>query len=102
MIKDLVFERELDTHRIPTIASSPFFRQLIDVIYPKDEDTQERKQLVLEWMDTDLWKARPYGKLSHPKLPQIVARSVLEALAALQDLRGVHTGQFIHKRRRIA
>lgn len=92
MIKDLIFERELDTHRIPAIASSPFFRQLKVVIDHRDGGGQECKQVVFEWMDTDLWKSRPYGKLSHPKLPQIVARSVLGALAVLQDLRGVHTG----------
>jgi hypothetical protein len=66
VIKDLIFERELDTHRIPAIASSPFFRQLKDMIDSKDKGGQEFKQLVYEWMDTDLWTAGPYGSSLTP------------------------------------
>lgn len=77
---------------MPAIASSPYIRQLLDVIDPEEEAQGEHKRMVFEWMDTDLWKARPYGKLSHPNLPQVVAKSVLEALAVFQSLNAVHTG----------
>ncbi|OBT66168.1 hypothetical protein VE03_05117 [Pseudogymnoascus sp. 23342-1-I1] len=90
VIKDILFERELDTHRIPAIEESPYIRRLVDVIDPEDEG-HEVPKLVFEWMDTDLWKCRPYGNLSHPKLPEVISKSVLEALAVFQDLHAVHT-----------
>lgn len=68
VINDLVFERELDTHRIPSISESPYIRRLLDVIDPEDGAHEAPRKLVFEWLDTDLWKYRPYGKLSHPKL----------------------------------
>ncbi|OBT54029.1 hypothetical protein VE04_03551 [Pseudogymnoascus sp. 24MN13] len=91
VIKDLIFERELDTHRIPAIEESPYIRQLVDVIHPEDGAPGEPKKLVFEWMDTDLWKCRPHGNLSHPNLPQVISKSVLEALAVFQGLNAVHT-----------
>ncbi|KFY45990.1 hypothetical protein V494_00662, partial [Pseudogymnoascus sp. VKM F-4513 (FW-928)] len=90
-IKDLIFERELDTHRVPAIAESPYIRQLLDVIDAEDGVQGAPRKLVFEWMDTDLWKHRPYGRLSHPELPQVVSKSVLEALAVFQSLNAVHT-----------
>ena len=75
--------------------SSPYIRQLLDVIDPEEGAQQGNRRMVFEWMDTDLWKARPYGKLSHPNLPQVVAKSVLEALAVFQGLNAVHTGLFV-------
>ncbi|KFY46931.1 hypothetical protein V495_02161 [Pseudogymnoascus sp. VKM F-4514 (FW-929)] len=92
VIKDLVFERELDTHRISPISESPYIRRLLDVIEPEDGAHQAPRKLVFEWLDTDLWKYRPYGKLSHPKLPQVLSKSILEALAVFQGLNAVHTG----------
>lgn len=74
--------------------SSPYIRQLLDVIDLEEGAGQGHKKMVFEWMDTDLWTARPYGKLSHPKLPQIVAKSVLEALAVFQSIDAVYTGLF--------
>ncbi|PGH36195.1 serine/threonine protein kinase [[Emmonsia] crescens] len=98
VVKDLVLERELDAHELPTIKASPWIRQAIDVIEKGEHEDWSpsqpsvNKRLVLEWMDTDLWHARPYGKpFSNPKLPQIVARSVLEALCVFHGMRGVHT-----------
>jgi hypothetical protein len=45
-------------------------------------------------MDTDLWHIRPFGKpFSNPRLPAIVAKSVLEALLVFQQTSNVHTGQ---------
>jgi hypothetical protein len=54
VIKDLTFDRELDTHRVPAIAESPYIRQLLDVIDPEDGALKGPKKLVFEWMDTDL------------------------------------------------
>jgi hypothetical protein len=64
----------------------------LDVIDPEDGAHEAPRKLVFEWLDTDLWKYRPYGKLSHPKLPQVVSKSILEALGVFQGLNAVHTG----------
>jgi serine/threonine protein kinase len=88
-IKNLLRERELRTHEVPEIRACPYIRQLQDVIGAENEP----KKLVLEWMDTDLWKSRPYNKLANPKLPQVVAKSILEALVVFQRLHAVHTGE---------
>ncbi|PGH23516.1 serine/threonine protein kinase [Polytolypa hystricis UAMH7299] len=60
VFKNLNFDRELDPHRVPAIASSPYIRQLLDVIDPEEGAQQGHRRMVFEWMDTDLWKARPY------------------------------------------
>jgi hypothetical protein len=54
VIKDLIFNRELDTHRVPAIAASPYIRQLVDVINPEDGVPEGPKKVVFESMDTDL------------------------------------------------
>lgn len=85
---------------MPAIRACPYIRQLEDVIdrkgnehcFPSNPNIKMR--LVLEWMDTDLWQLRPYGKLTNPRLPQVVAKSVLEALVVFQRLHAVHTGKF--------
>jgi hypothetical protein len=99
VIKDITFERELRAHHVPAVKASPYIRQALDVIEKReDEDwrpspSSVTKRVVLEWMDTDLWHARPFGKgFSNPRLPQIVARSILEALLVFQEIKGVHTG----------
>ena len=99
MIKDVTFEREIRAHQLPAIKASPYIRQALDVIEKhEDEDWSPSppsvtKRIVLEWMDTDLWHTRPFGKgFRNPKLPQIVARSILEALLVFQEIKGVHTG----------
>ncbi|KAK2784853.1 hypothetical protein FQN53_008186 [Emmonsiellopsis sp. PD_33] len=98
VVKDLTLDRELEAHELPAIKSSPRIRQAIDVIEKGETEDWSPSQpsvnrrLVLEWMDTDLWHARPFGKpFSNPKLPQIVARSILEALCVFHEMRGVHT-----------
>jgi hypothetical protein len=88
-IKNVSRERELGTHQVPGIRVCPHIRQLQDVI---ERVENEHKKLVLGCMDTDLWKIRPYNKLANPKLPQIVARAILEALLVFQRLHAVHTG----------
>jgi hypothetical protein len=60
---------------------------VVDVI---EKDEQEdwapsppsvNRRMVLEWMDTDLWLIRPFGKpFSNPQLPAVVTKSILEAL----------------------
>ncbi|KAF1844371.1 uncharacterized protein K460DRAFT_388213 [Cucurbitaria berberidis CBS 394.84] len=88
VIKNLLRERELRTHQIPEIGACTHIRQLQDVI---EGDGDQPKKMVLEWMDADLWQCRPHGKLANPKLPQIVAKSILEALVVFQRLHAVHT-----------
>ncbi|EEQ29073.1 conserved hypothetical protein [Microsporum canis CBS 113480] len=99
VVKDLRVERELRAHQLPVIKECPYIRQVVDVIEKGEHEDWSpspptiQKRLVLEWMDTDLWLVRPFGKpFSNPRLPQIVARSMLEALLVFQRVKGVHTG----------
>lgn len=56
------------------------------------EDPAPQPQcMVFEWMDTDLWQLPSGPFRSGSKLPKIVAKSVLGALAVFHDLNGVHT-----------
>ncbi|KAF3491895.1 uncharacterized protein GIQ15_01412 [Arthroderma uncinatum] len=94
-IKDLVLERELRVHQHPAILGCKYIRQAVDVIEKgKLEDWSPSplsvsKRMALEWMDTDLWLLRPYGKpFSNPKLPAIVTKSILEALVVFQNTNG--------------
>ncbi|KAK2836889.1 hypothetical protein FQN49_006622 [Arthroderma sp. PD_2] len=98
VVKDLLMERELLAHQLPVIKACPYIRQAVDVIEKGEHEDWSpspstiQKQLVLEWMDTDLWLTRPFGKpFLNPKLPQIVTRSILEALLVFQQMKGVHT-----------
>jgi hypothetical protein len=43
-------------------------------------------------MYTNLWQSRPYNKLASPKLPQIVAKSILKVMVVFQRLHAVHLG----------
>lgn len=90
-VKDLIRERELRAHQVPELRACPYVRQLLDVVEPVED---EPKKLVLEWMEATLWQIRPHGKLANPKLPQIVAKSILEALVVFQRLHAVHTGKY--------
>ncbi|KAK2735225.1 hypothetical protein FQN55_002225 [Onygenales sp. PD_40] len=97
-VKDLVLERELHAHRLPYIQGAKFIRQAVDVIIKSEHDDwtpslpSVNKRIVFEWMDTDLWTTRPFGKpFSNPKLPAIVAKSILEALLIFQQTSNVHT-----------
>ncbi|KAF3479556.1 uncharacterized protein GIQ15_06532 [Arthroderma uncinatum] len=98
VVKDLLMERELRAHQLPVIKECPYIRQVVDVIEKDEHDdwspspSKIQKRLVLEWMDTDLWKICPFGRpFSNPRLPQIVTRSILEALLVFQQMKGVHT-----------
>ncbi|KAL1955339.1 hypothetical protein VTO42DRAFT_8679 [Malbranchea cinnamomea] len=80
VIKDLQFERELEMHQLPAVQACKYIRQAVDVIEKGEKDDwtpsepSVNKQMVLEWMDTDLWHIRPFGKpFSNPKLPAIVS-----------------------------
>ena len=93
-------ERELRAHQLPAIRECPYIRQAADVIEKDEHEDWSpsqptiKKRIVLEWMGTDLWHIRPFGKpFSNPELPQIVARSILEALLVFQQMKGVHTGR---------
>ncbi|EFR00864.1 CMGC protein kinase [Nannizzia gypsea CBS 118893] len=98
-MKDLLMERELRAHQLPAIKECPYIRQAVDVIERGElEDWSPsppsiQKRLVMEWMDTELWLVRPFGKpFSNPRLPQIVTKSILEALVVFHQMKGVHTG----------
>ncbi|KAK2759911.1 hypothetical protein FQN54_002646 [Arachnomyces sp. PD_36] len=98
VIKDLQMERELRAHQLPVIKECPYIRQAVDVIEKGEHEDWSpspptiNKRIVLEWMETDLWRVRPFGKpFSNPNLPQIVTRSILEALLVFQRMKGVHT-----------
>ena len=47
--------------------------------------------MVLEWMDTDLWKSRFMEIQPGSDLPRRVAKSILEALKTFSDIGGTHT-----------
>jgi hypothetical protein len=97
----VVYSRERGNYSIPRIVQSPYIRKLRDFIdgdnvnerstEPK-ESKPENQCMVFEWMDADLWQLPSESFRSSSKLPRIVTRSVLEALAVLDELGGVHTG----------
>ena len=47
--------------------------------------------MVLEWMDTDLWRSRSIEIPPGSDLPKNVAKSILEALTIFSDIGGTHT-----------
>ncbi|KLJ05802.1 hypothetical protein EMPG_09321 [Blastomyces silverae] len=97
-VKDLVLERELHAHQLSYVQGCKFIRQAVDIIEKSEHDNwtpslpSVNKRIVFEWMDTDLWQIRPFGKpFSNPKLPAIVTKSILEALFVFQQTSNVHT-----------
>ena len=88
--KKVVYEREYDNHDNTLIKASPYIRAFEDCI-GHDGEKVEQRCLVLEWMDTDLWKARMNPRSHDPLLQKNVAKSVLEALAVFADIQGTHT-----------
>ncbi|KAI1908183.1 hypothetical protein LOZ65_006682 [Ophidiomyces ophidiicola] len=98
VVKDLQLERELCVHQLPRIQACKYIRQAVDIIENSEEDdwtpseSSVNKRIVLEWMDTDLWHIRPFGKpFVNQQLPAIVSKSILEALVVFKQERGVHT-----------
>lgn len=92
-------ERELKAQQYPSIAACKYIRQVVDVIEKAEQEDwtptppSVNKRMVLEWMDTDLWLVRPFGKpFSNPDLPAIVTKSVLKALVTFHEISSVHTG----------
>ncbi|KAL2070070.1 hypothetical protein VTL71DRAFT_14750 [Oculimacula yallundae] len=88
------YKRELRNYSFESIANSPFIRSMIDTIGhdQKASENPSRPQcMVFEWMDTDLWQLPSQPFRTGSELPRIVARSLLEALAILEDEGGVHT-----------
>lgn len=74
----------------PIIVASPNIRSLLDCVN-HDGEHAEQRCLVLEWMDTDLWKVRMNARSHDPELQKNVARSILEALVVFADIQGTHT-----------
>ena len=89
---------------MPTFEACPYIRQVVDTIDITEEslkilddrgkhEEEFRPRIVLEWMETDLWNYRPYGKPVNPILVKTIAKSILEALVVFQDAEAVHTGE---------
>ena len=97
------FNREYNIYGLPTILSCPYIRTIRDVLEPEPHDkerdqtlsTKQPKCLILEWMDNDLRTVPLENFGADSKLPKVVAKSVLLALAFLKkDFDAVHTGMF--------
>jgi len=88
--RKVVYEREYENHENTMIMASPYVRALEDCI-GHDGEKVEQRCLVLEWMDTDLWKSRTNPRSHDLQLQKNVARSVLEALVVFADIQGTHT-----------
>ena len=91
-----MYERERGCYERDGIARSPHIRALLDLIghdesEPHTSDASRPQCMVFEWMDTDLWQLPSGGLRPGSQVPRIVAKSVLEALAVVDDLKGVHT-----------
>ncbi|MCJ1307747.1 hypothetical protein MMC25_001395 [Agyrium rufum] len=85
-----VYDREVDNHGWPPFVASPYIRSLKDHIN-HDIGSQGRRSIVLEWFETDLWKARAHKRCQEPEVQRQVAKSVLEALAVFADNEATHT-----------
>ena len=88
------YNRERRCYTFNTIARSPYIRAMLELI-GHDESSENVAQqpqcMVFEWMDTDLWQLLSKPFRTNSRLPQIVARSVLEALVVFDGEGGVHT-----------
>ncbi|KAI9700119.1 MAG: hypothetical protein M1836_002653 [Candelina mexicana] len=89
------YYRELRNYDVGFVARSPYIRARIDLVGHKDSHdagvtaTQPRC-MVFEWMDTDLWQLPSEPFRSGSKLPKMIAKSILQALAVFQESKGVH------------
>lgn len=81
--KDNIY-RECQTHQLPRVASSKYFRTLYDVI---DERT-----LALEWLDTTLAEMKYQPTMHTYYLIATVLRAVLTSCVALEGHECVNTG----------
>ncbi|KAF7866775.1 hypothetical protein EAF04_005617 [Stromatinia cepivora] len=99
----IALNRERDNYKLDAIASSRYFRRLIDVVEDEKEngDVQSNRiseseseshfYLIFEWMESDL-RSVPSSQFRTGSLPKIVAKSVLEALALMQEkFKAIHT-----------
>lgn len=89
-------KRERYNHSLPAVASSHHIRRLFDVIKSEDKTDQSNAHdsfcLVLEWMDHDLSKVCSEPYRSQSKLPRVIAKSILSALAVLKsEYNAIHT-----------
>ena len=98
----ICLRRENDNYKLPAIASCQYIRTLVDIIGPKGVDTQvdneftmkESLCLVFEWMEQDLRTLPSDQFRENSNLPKIIAKSVLSALALLQNqYNAIHTGE---------
>ncbi|KFY86001.1 hypothetical protein V500_07929 [Pseudogymnoascus sp. VKM F-4518 (FW-2643)] len=83
-----VFNRERNNYELPHMDSCKTIRALRDVVGFDSLKPLEPQCMVFEWMDQDL-RTVPYSRFrSDPKLPRVIARSVLETLAFLKETYG--------------
>jgi len=93
--RKFLYEREFQNLRLPTIALSPYIRALEDCVghdtLKQHAGALQQRCMVLEWMDTDLWRSRFVEIQPGSDLPRNVAKSVLEALTIFSDIGAIHT-----------
>lgn len=85
---------------MPAVASCPYIRSLTDIIPNSDDARQESSSsatenphLVFEWMEQDLRTVPSDEFREDSKLPKLIAKSVLSALALLKNrYNAIHTG----------
>ena len=98
--RKVIYTREWLRYQCPSISSSPYIRELIDLVGHDDEKGDDVSSssppdcLVLKWMDNTLATVSPCAFRSHSVLPQTIAKSVLEALTVFHAEELVHTGKF--------
>lgn len=89
------YDREFRCYSIPSIASSPYIRRVLEYIGHEDPtlpvDQGQPRCMVFEWMDTDLWQLPSKPFRSSSNLPRIVVKSILEALVVINGEKGFHT-----------
>ncbi|KAF2842829.1 hypothetical protein M501DRAFT_1021313 [Patellaria atrata CBS 101060] len=83
IIKDILREREILNHQVPT------FYNIID--------RQVNPGAFSPKLEINSKLLRPFGKLADLNLPRIVAKSVLEALAVFHSLNAEHTAPEVWK-----
>lgn len=92
-----VFNRERNNYELPHMGLCKTIRALRDVVGFDSLKPLEPQCMVFEWMDQDL-RTVPYSTFrSNPRLPRVIARSVLETLAFIKETYGAfHSGIIPH------
>jgi hypothetical protein len=89
--RKIVYEREYENLQFPQIVASPYIRALENCI--GHEEKMEQRCMVLEWMDTDLWKARFNPRNKDPELQKNIPTTFYTDLLSSE----VSTSQIVTK-----